>query len=500
MQNVDVETPDIETEPKPKVKTTPSEASTRLAFFKNVRDKLLKKRPSIPNTITTSQQETTKKEAAALTDMANLTNVPQETAAEASARIAGMMKEAGAYKTPKSILQAPEIVKDNTEQLTMQMETMAFENSKHEIGGHKIDVYSKEFEPSSTKNPKPDDAVVFIPGWASGTGKNFEIVGQAFADEGGKKSFVVNSIEFNHIKQDRFEIEARALAQFIKAKGLKNATIVGNSEGGAKALNLVNVLQEQFPDVTIDGLVLLAPVGLYDQAAPLPLMKKFWMDEGKRFYSQQDIKEAPVKYRRTYRQRFANYDPVGFMDKEINQMPGPNWETGLLKALSGMENTPWVKSLNYVFTKLIPQVSDMGDEQTTAMRNIKCPVVLVQGRYDTVSDPKKVVGEAGMDDYKERVRVLKENFFPNSPDVSMMLPKRVGSHGVIHFRQEELAKISMYLLERVKRRNRPLQGATPSPEKINHKNASQETTPQEDATSPFEIVTENSGDTQEKAA
>ncbi|GEM_PF-2112314 len=326
-----------------------------------------------------------------------------------------------------------------------EAETKPFTTNTYEIDGQKVDVYSKEFHPSQTENSKQDEAVLFIPGWSSGTGKNFEILGQAFADEGGKNSYVINSIAGHGLEAHRFATEARGLMEFIREKGLKKITIVGNSEGGAKALYLVDILQEQFPDTAIDGLVLLAPIGLYDQE-PEALAARF-AKESMRFYLKTDIKNAPKAFRQEYEERFRNYDPQGFLPQEIEEMG------------SGIK---LFDTLNFYLGKLPAQLVDMSEE-ASVMQKIKCPVVLIQGRSDSVSKPEKVVGKEGLSNYQQRVRTLKEKFFPNSPDVSMILPKRVGSHGIIHFRQEEIAKTSMYLLERTRRKNQPPGEKNPSP-------------------------------------
>lgn len=322
-----------------------------------------------------------------------------------------------------------------------EQEKLPFHTDEYKINGYNVNVYSKDFHPK--EEASKDDAVLFLAGWSAGTSKNIELLCQTYADQGKKDSYALNSIAEKRVPEDRIPIEAQAVAKFIQEKGLEKVTIAGHSEGGAKAINLVSDLQDNYPDVSVEGLLLLAPVGLYQQKPGEFALNFLKQGQG----SIQDLKKE-VKAHPAYQQRYKDYQEWGYVPQEINAMPGSN---------------RWVKALNYLFFKLKPQIADMADE-AQVLHRIKCPVVLVQGEYDTVSDPNKVVGEDNvslvqeadyekrMNGYKERLKSLKENFFSSSQDVSMVVPRRMGHHAFVHFRPEEVAKVSFYLLQRMKRK------------------------------------------------
>jgi hypothetical protein len=103
-------------------------------------------------------------------------------------------------------------------------------------------------------------------------------------------------------------------------------------------------------------------------------------------------------------------------------------------------------------------------------------VILVQGKDDPISNPDKILpgyeeledqtlgfGKATSDGIKSekpthplynpiRERYLKDNLFPNSPYVRMMVGEKVVPHHVMPVQDAgRIAKTSLYLIERSKR-------------------------------------------------
>lgn len=90
-------------------------------------------------------------------------------------------------------------------------------------------------------------------------------------------------------------------------------------------------------------------------------------------------------------------------------------------------------------------------KKNTDLDKITCPVVLIQGAEDIVSSPRRVISSDEMRKlWSTRRQFLKEVFFPNVEDVSMLTPERLGHHGIPHFRAEQIAKVALYQLNRHK--------------------------------------------------
>ncbi|MDE1925119.1 MAG: hypothetical protein KGH79_02980, partial [Patescibacteria group bacterium] len=86
---------------------------------------------------------------------------------------------------------------------------------------------------------------------------------------------------------------------------------------------------------------------------------------------------------------------------------------------------------------------------------VKCPVVLIQGEQDPVSSHKRIIpNEEDPKLLLKRREILKETFFPNSPQVDMLVPQKLGHHGLPHFRADTVAKTSLYMLDRYWRKQK----------------------------------------------
>ena len=224
--------------------------------------------------------------------------------------------------------------------------------------------------------------------------------------------------------------EARAIRNMIVEKGLKKITLAGHSEGGSKAANLIDILQKENPDIDIGGLILLDPVGLYEQGK-MELALKF---------SQDTMINTPTTLLRnpslTKKALQASSDIIFNIAREIKS----------------------TKALGYP-KRISSQIGEMA-KANTHYQDVKCPVVLIQGAKDPVSSAERVVPSNQIIEpqtkedesvLSQRRKILKETFFPNSPRVDMLVPEKIGHHGLPHFRSEQISKVTLGLLERIRR-------------------------------------------------
>ena len=321
-----------------------------------------------------------------------------------------------------------------------------------------VDVSYEEFGAKTNKGKTPElskskerdtaeRATIFLPGWAvTASDGAMKGLSQAFADSAeGKVYTVTTRSEKVDEKADQIYEEAQAISKFIKERGIKEVTLAGHSQGGDKAINVARILQSD-PELAIDGLILLSPVGLYEQK-PLGVAGRFAKDT--LLDTPPTLAGDVLKNKRftvSNRGMRAAMDIVMNIVKEIGK--------------SGVDYPKRLKK----------EVSEMS-ELNPRLPEIQVPVVIVAGAQDPVSNPRRIVPkmeeekimkqweeeqatEKEGDSIDPREEFLKDNVFPRSPYVRMVIPEKLGHHGLPHFRPESVANASMYLLKRYQRRLR----------------------------------------------
>jgi hypothetical protein len=195
------------------------------------------------------------------------------------------------------------------------------------------------------------------------------------------------------------------------------------------------LIQENNPHINIKGLILLGPVGLYEQKAS-ELTKNF-------------IKDI-IKTPKTKNSADIAIDSIFDILEEISRA-GIDYPKILLEDIKEMA------ALN---------------KKTSA---IKAPIILIQGEKDLVSKPDKIIPLKNREEFDrkkegryqeskkqnnndgktpyvdEREEYLKKSLFSSSPYVKMIIAKKLGHHALPFFRPEDVVKSAIYLLDRYHR-------------------------------------------------
>lgn len=319
------------------------------------------------------------------------------------------------------------------------------------VEGRKISVAWKTYSSELTSPEKPDAAraVLFIPGWSiTENADSLKKMGQQFADYSGSRTFMVDTTTENTTESNLVD-EAKALSLFIQEQGLTNLTLVGNSQGGAEAIHLVALLQEQHPDIKIEGLVLFDPVTLTQQSR-----RKLLTNYVK------DILRTNTAL--THVPRMGENNHVHSQNTKYVK----DGITGILKSVIHSNVLGWPAKVWKELTEMAKQNPDLG--------KIKTPVIIIQGEYDRVSDPRmtapknpqkpnegyiedlgtreeRLKSSAGQDidpQILTREDYLRKTLFPNSPYIRMVVPRKMGYHNVSFSRPEPAARTALYLLKR----------------------------------------------------
>lgn len=291
------------------------------------------------------------------------------------------------------------------------------------IDGENISVkVNKEVRPN-VEGFKDDEAVIFLPGWSAGTAKTLNYLTERFAEDNKSAAYSL-ATRPEHVIGDSLYQEARAVSEWSKARKFKKVIMVGHSEGGPKAINLIDILQKENTDIQVAGLILLDSVGLYEQGAGEIAAKFAW--------------DTLVKTPKTIAANvFKNPSLI---------VKGLQASTDIIFNIAREIKRSGVDYPN----RLVNQIKEMS-AKNTHLADVKCPVVLIQGAEDPVSSPKRIIPRA--EDrrlWSTRRKFLKEVFFPSAEDISMLTPSRIGHHGLPHFRSEQISKAALYLLNRHK--------------------------------------------------
>jgi len=336
---------------------------------------------------------------------------------------------------------------DGTE-ITVNYETLRpTEESvrKRQIARELKDIEKKQYKPAIPQG-EANEAVIFLPGWSLDAGtKTAREVGQAFADAGDRKVFVVDA-KPDKVVDDTLYKEAEAISRLVEESGVKRITISGYSEGGIRAVNLAVILQKQYPDIVVDGVVLMESAGLYDQGSKKGFVGNF-------------VKDTVVT-------------PINLLQGDATTLvkglkAGTDVLFGMLKEI-GRTNRHYPERIRSQIREMINTQTHLGE--------VKAPVILVQGVKDLVSNPEKVIpgykdlGHMAEDEvtkqlYDPRERFLQENLFRESPYVRMVTGKE-SHHAIPILRARQTAKDSLYLLERFKREQASIQPRLSALDKI----------------------------------
>lgn len=142
-----------------------------------------------------------------------------------------------------------------------------------EVDGARVELSVVESRPQE-KQADPTKAVIHLAPWSwAAETPIIRGSGQKIADGMGENTYTI-STRTDKIDPDALFIESQGIANFISDRGWQEVTILGHSEGGIKAVNLASILETQSPQVWINGVVLLDPMGM-DQRRVVDLAKSF---------------------------------------------------------------------------------------------------------------------------------------------------------------------------------------------------------------------------------
>ncbi|MEK7601013.1 MAG: alpha/beta hydrolase [Patescibacteria group bacterium] len=285
------------------------------------------------------------------------------------------------------------------------------------VDGKEVEITWKEFTPTGEK--QSDETIIFLTGWSAGGAKTLERLSGRFGENANCISMQVRT----RTEGTEYDLmaEARGVREMILRRGLKKVIFAGHSEGGTKAVDLISVLQNENPDIAIRGLILMDPAGMYEQTSG-ELVTAF-------------VKDAMVQTPRSIAQNIFNNPSLVIKGLQASS----DIIFSVLRE-AGRSGTDYL-------AKLKAQIQGIG-EKNNHYADVRCPIVLMQGADDPVSSHERLIPGADQKSLFERRELLKETFFPNSPRVDWVIPKKLGHHGLPHFRADQVGRVSVELINR----------------------------------------------------
>lgn len=287
----------------------------------------------------------------------------------------------------------------------------------------------------------PNKGVIFIGAW------NWDPdvpimrgISQKMADGFGQTTYQVEA-KTDKIDSSSYATQAEGIAQFIAAHNLREVTLVGHSEGGIVAADLVLALERDNPTISIDGLVLMDSMGMYKRNV-LDLVKKFVSDP---------IKVAPKE----------------FQDSGVTPPEG-----SAMQLLLGIWRDMKYFGLRYPkeFARQLKGMASL----TPALQLIKAPILILTAERDFVSDyrgylPQQKINkrmepvpsnepylkhEEMLTRGKARREYLRKNIVPQAENATMIVISKGAHHaGITDIRLEQAAKVASRIFERMRRKS-----------------------------------------------
>lgn len=263
------------------------------------------------------------------------------------------------------------------------------------------------------KEQNPRDVVVFLPGYTSQADYTaLEPINQSFANESKQDTYTITTRQEQSGQKETQQQQARAIAKYLKELGLEEITLIGQSNGGDKAMRLAEILQEEYPEIKMRALALVNSVGLYEQ----------------------DSENLRKNFHQTAKQTQLSKNTV--------------W-AGIEIAYSVIKEAIRSRGWKEYIKRTRHDAKHMASKNSSAEK-ITAPVFLVHSEDDLVSDhlwftpplDKKVSGREEIHSYNESR--IKESIFPNAEAFHYKLIRDAEQqmhHGTLEERNTDISKL-----------------------------------------------------------
>lgn len=279
------------------------------------------------------------------------------------------------------------------------------------------------------ENIRSDMAVIFLPGVALES-DSLSVIGSAqdFANASKAITYAISTRTDNPKIKNSQTAQAEAIRQFIVNHNLHEITLVGNSQGANKSVDLASQLEKN--GTIVRGLILTSPAGLYEQDS--------------RKITANFAKDALVNTAPSWFKKGGSLGAAG-RSLRVGVSVGANIAKEIVTAPGEFIDRA---------TREAEEASALNKSAT----EIKAPVVVIFGVDDIVFDSKKVIPDdthdldesykKRLDAQNKRIEALKK-IFPNSSNIKVLEATKLSTHGLHYSRSKTVANASIEMLKRM---------------------------------------------------
>lgn len=317
------------------------------------------------------------------------------------------------------------------EDVDQRLDSALIAPREYQSEGTKVQVSAREFLPFKESDNSQKSLILFL-GWGPNEmASSYDELARSLADSFGRRVLLVNTKAENLVEDSLFH-EAIATHHFLEEMNVTDAILAGYSQGGAKATNLAVISQES-STVNPEALILLAPVGL-DAQTPAHLLTAFALDIGETI--------PRIKTERVITKSQGEHDRNG----KVRQS-----RRVAVDIIHGVAAEVAQNKAGYP-KRLAHEIKEMA-QKNPRLKELRIPVILMQGKYDKPAGPKGGLAKEQMADQDKEGLVKKalKELFPESPYVNRILAKRTGNHAFVLLRSPQIARVVIYLFERQSR-------------------------------------------------
>lgn len=229
----------------------------------------------------------------------------------------------------------------------------------YEVDKEDISLAWKRFDP---EQPQELEANFYLGSWGqSHKGGPAGNVSKELTKASGSPTISIDT-RMKHLTPESAEQEAEAVLRFIKESGVKKITLIGSSHGGVPVGILAARIPKENPEITVNGVVFLDGVGLYERDAD-ELMKDLKEDllvaTPREVFGTLFGKLSKEEQKKVIEERIEKRLEIG--EKRAKRKKG-NASLASLKNIMAWKDSPVVKASNVVLSGMAEVMREYGRE------------------------------------------------------------------------------------------------------------------------------------------
>lgn len=260
---------------------------------------------------------------------------------------------------------------------------------------------------------------------------------QDLADEFKVSAYEVDARPVGAYKGNAIDLEVEAIRDFIKSKKFTKVTIVAHSIGVPKAFELAAILEQNDPDIKVNGIVANNPVGLYEQDK-LDILKRYKADGDNQGLEQN--RNPQPRYTEVTRPRHESLLTSSSQRPEDSGLPIQSRHESLPKVIAQLVGS-MVKDFRDTgvgYKKFLEDQLDVATKVSPYLAQVKAPILFLLSSEDQVAQMDRIFPEELRNPVtnrsqiaargKERDKYMKDHYAKKSERVMVIEASKFPTH------------------------------------------------------------------------